>query len=160
MTLMVVTGGCSSSDEDLTVDPNLRGGNADAGFPMERALVACIQDNGNDAELLPNGAVLSDTNGTLSLEESRALSELCFQRLEDEGFVVHEEPSDELAERSYKGLVALRECLIKRGIAIGELVSFESFAADRESVGNLFDAAIREDPAAFAEAHEKCPINW
>ncbi len=154
--LLVVAGGCSSSDEDQAVDPNLRGGNAAAGFPMEQALVACIQDNGIDAELLPNGAVLSDKNGTLSREESHELSDLCFQRLEDQGFIVHEESNDELTQSDYAALAAFRECLIDHGIAIPELASFESLAGNPE-LGNVFGSVAREDPLAFEEAYANCP---
>ncbi|MDE0065445.1 MAG: hypothetical protein OXN44_01080 [Acidimicrobiaceae bacterium] len=154
--LLVVAGSCSS-DGDQTVDQSRRGGNAAEGYPLERALVACIQDQGIDAELLPNGVVESDKNGTLSREESRALSDLCYQRLEDEGFILYEEPSAESIERSYNAWVVSRECLIEEGIPIGELVSFESYVANPESVANLLRAAIREHGTAFAEAYEKCP---
>ena len=156
MALLVVAGSCSSSDEDQPVDQSRRPGNAAEGYPLERALVACIQDNGIDAELLPDGSV-SSKSGTLSREEWRALRELCFQRLEDQGFIVHEEPSDELTERTYNEYVSLRECLIDQGFAIPELASLESFAANPESVINFIDTAIREDPTAFVKAYEKCP---
>ncbi len=151
--------GCSS-DEHTPVDQSRRPGNAAEGYPLERALVACIQDHGIDSELRANGSVSSDKNGTLSREEWRALRDLCFQRLEEEGFIVHEEPGEELTERSYNGFVALRECLIDQGIAIPELASFEVFSANPESAGNLLSAAAREDPEAFDNAYAKCRINW
>jgi hypothetical protein len=139
------------------VDQSRRPGNAADGYPFEQAFVACIQDNGIDAELLPDGAVYFDRNGTLSQEESYALNDLCNQRLQDEGFVVHEEPSEESTERTYNAWVAFRECMIDQGIALGELVSFESYAANPESVGSLLSAELRENFTAFKEAYDKCP---
>ena len=156
MVLLVVADGCSS-DGDQPVDQSRRPGNAADGFPLERAFVACIQDHGIDAELFPDGSVHIDRNGTLSRDESFALSDLCDQRLEEEGFVVHEEPSDESTERTYNAWVDFRECMIDQGIALGELVSLESFAANPESVGNLLSAKLREDLTAFKEAYDKCP---
>ena len=156
MVLLAVAGGCSSGG-DQPVDQSRRPGNAADDFPKQRAFVACIQDHGIDSELLPDGVIHSDRNGTLSREEWRALSDLCDQRLEDEGFVLHEEPSDESTERTYNAWVAFRECMIDQGIALGELVSFESFAANSESVGNLLSAKLREDLTAFKEAYDKCP---
>ncbi len=52
--LLAVAGGCSS-DGDQPVDQSRRPGNAADGYPLERALVACIQDNGIDSELRPDG---------------------------------------------------------------------------------------------------------
>lgn len=158
VTVLVVASSCSS-DKDQPVDQSRRPGNAADGYPFERALVSCIQDNGIDAELLPDGVVASDRNGTLSREESFALHDLCDQRLEDAGFVVHAEPSDESTERSYNAWVAFRECLIEQGIAMPELVSLESYAANPDSVGNLLNAALREDLGAFMEANANCPSN-
>ncbi len=139
------------------MDQSRRPGNAADGFPMERAFVACIQDNGIDAELFLDGSVHIDRNGTQSRAELSALSDLCDQRLEDEGFVLHEEPSEEMTERTYNAWVAFRECMIDHGIALGELVSLESYAANPESVGDLLIAAVREDLGAFKEAYDKCP---
>ena len=154
--VLLVVGGCTS-DGDQAVDQSRRPANAAEGYPLERALVACIQDHGIDAELFPDGSVHSDKNGTLSRDESRALSDLCFQRLEDEGFVVHEEPSEESTERTYNAWVAFRECMIDQGIALGELVSLESFAANPGPVGDLLSAAVRENFTAFKEAYDQCP---
>ena len=156
MVLLAVVGGCSS-DGDQAVDQSRRPGNAADDFPMERALVACIQDNGIDAELFPDGSVHIDRNGTQSRVELNALSDLCDQRLEDEGFVVHEEPSEESTERSYNAWVAFRECMIDQGIALGELVSFESYAANPDSVGSLLSTELRKNFTAFKEAYDKCP---
>ncbi len=156
MVFLVVAGGCSS-DGDQLADQSRRPANAADDFPKRRAFVACIQDNGIDAELLQDGVVEYDRNGTLSREESRALGDLCHQRLEDEGFVVNEEPSDESTERSYNAWVAFRECMIDQGIALGELVSFESYAANPDSVRDLISAAFRENLTAFKEAYDKCP---
>ena len=155
MVLLAVAGSCSS-DGDQPVDQSRRPDNAADGFPKQRALVACLQDHGTDAELLPDGVVSFGSKGTLSREEWRALSDLCDQRLEDEGFV-REEPSDEMTERTYNAWVAFRECMVDQGIALGELVNLESFAANSESVGDLLIAAVREDLVAFKEAHDKCP---
>lgn len=135
----------------------MRGGNAADGFPLEQAFVACIQDNGVDSELLPNGVVSSDKNDTLSPEEWRDLADLCDQRLEDEGFVVHEEPSDETTERAYNAWVDFRKCMVDQGIALGELISLESYAANPAFVGELLSAAVREDLVAFSAAHARCP---
>lgn len=123
-------------------------------------MVACLQDNGIDAELLPNGSVHADSQGTLSIQESRALSELCHQRLEDEGFIVHEEPTDESRERGYNEIVALRECLVEKGYAIPALVSFETFVAHPAETANLFDDAIREGGVAFVEEFNKCRYQY
>lgn len=155
--LFVVTGSCLSSNEDQPVDKSRLPGNAAEGYPVERALVACIQDNGIDSELLPNGVISSDKNDTLSVEEMRALYGLCEQRLEAQGFVLHEEPSDELTERNYKRMVAFRECLIEQGITIGEFGSLESHTANPRAMGKLLSAAVREDVKAFAEAQANCP---
>ena len=156
--LLAVAGSCSSEgDRPVSpVDPSRRPGNAADGYPFERAFVACLQDHGSDAELLPDGVVSFGSKTILSRDESNALRDLCDQRLEDEGFV-REEPSDEMTERTYNAWVDFRECMVDQGIALGELVSFESFAANSGSVGDLLVAAVREDLAAFKEAYKKCP---
>lgn len=156
LTFLVIAGGCTS-EASQPVDPSRMPGNEAEGFPFEQALVACIQDNGIDSELKPNGVVSSDKYNTLSREEWRSLSDLCDQRLEDEGFVVHQEPSDELTERSYNAWVAFRECLIDQKIAVPELVSLETYAENRAIVGELIKDLIREDGAAFLDAYSKCP---
>ena len=156
MVLLAVAGGCSS-DGDQPVDQSRRPGNAADDFPLERAFVACIQDHGIDAELFPDGSVHIDRNGTLSRDESFALSDLCDQRLEEEGFVVHEEPSDESTERTYNAWVDFRECMIDQGIAIGELGSLESYAANPKPLGNQISAALHEDLGSFKEAYDQCP---
>lgn len=157
MTLLVLAGGCSSDGGDEPTAQSRSPDNAADAFARQKAAVACYQDNGIDSELLPDGSVHSDRNGTLSREEWRALNDLCNQRLEDEGFVVHEEPSDETTERSYNAWVAFRECMVDQGIALGELVSLESYAANPESVGNLLSAQLRENLTAFKEAYDNCP---
>ncbi len=154
MVLLAVAGGCSS-DGDQPVDQSRRPGNAADRYPFERALVACYQDNGIDSELLPDGVI--HRSGTLSREESRALSDLCDQRLEDEGFILHEEPSDGSTERTYNAWVAFRECMIDQGIAIGELGSLESYAANPKPLGNQISAALHEDLGSFKEAYDQCP---
>lgn len=152
--VLVLAGGCTS-DVSRPVDPNRMPGNAAEGFPFERALVACIQDNGIDSVLRPNGVVSSDKNNTLSRQEWRALRDLCERRLEDEGFVVHQESSDELTEHSYNAWVTFRECLIDQEIAVPELVSLESYAENRAIVGELIKDLIREDGAALLNAYSK-----
>lgn len=137
------------------MDQSRRPGNAADGYPFERALVTCYQDNGVDAELLPDGVIHHDA--TLSRGESLALSDLCDQRLEDEGFVLHEEPSEESTERTYNSWVAFRECMIDQGIAIGELGSLESYAANPKPLGNQISAALHQDLGAFKEAYDQCP---
>lgn len=80
--------------------------------------------------------------------------------LEDEGFILPEEPSDEWTERNhYDTFVAFRECLIEQGIAMGESVSFETFTENPGSLGKLLRAAVLDDIVAFKEAHTKCPYS-
>ncbi|MCQ3812959.1 MAG: hypothetical protein KTU85_00865 [Acidimicrobiia bacterium] len=126
-------------------------------FTKQRAWLACLQDNGIDAELLPNGVVLPDKNSNLTQEEWRDLSDLCEQRLENEGIVLSEEPSDESRERNYNSWVMFRECMLDQGIDLGELVTFESYVADPDNIVNSVVAAASEDLSAFQEAYDNCP---
>ena len=126
-------------------------------FTKQRAWLACLQDNGIDAELLPNGVVLPDKNSNLTQEDWRELSDLCDQRLEDDGFVLSEEPSDESRERNYNSWVMFRECMVDQGIDLGELVTFESYVADPDNVVSSVVAAASEDLSAFQEAYDNCP---
>ena len=155
LALLFLTIGCSS-EESEPVDASRRPGNKAEGFPFERAMAACIQDNGIDAELFPDGSVHFDSKGTLSREESRALSDQCHQRLEDEGFIVHEEPTNESRERNYNEHVALRECLVGLGYAIPELPSFKTFVGDPNAMAP-FHYALRERGVALVEDINACP---
>ena len=161
MALVVLTGGCWSDGGSEPTAQDWSPGNTIDYSAMERdreakqrAWVACYQDNGIDSELMPDGGVHSDRNGTLSREELRELSELCQQRLEDEGFVLRQERSDEF---SYKAWVDFHACMADQGIALGELVSFESYSANPSSVNELLMTQIRKDLWAFKEAYDNCP---
>jgi len=157
MVIVVLASGCSSN-ESPTADRDQISAGIAGGFVAERALVACFQDNGIDAELLADGSVLSDRNGTLSLEESRALTALCYQRLADDGIVVEEPLTDKLIERNYAAFQALRDCLMDEGYSIPELVSFELFAAEPEAFVHPLDVVVRANGVeAFADASAKCP---
>ena len=155
LALLFLTSACSSN-ESQSVDPSLRPGNKAEGFPFERAFVACFEDNGIDAELFPDGSILADTRGTLSREEADALDELCTQRLEDEGFIVHEEPTDESRERNYNEYVTLRECLVEKGYAMPELPSFETFVGNRNAM-TPFHEAILQRGVALVKDLNSCP---
>lgn len=156
LAVLFLTSGCSS-EESEPVDPSRRPGNAADGFPLERALVACFQDNGIDAELFPNGSIHIDSQGTLSKEEYDALDQLCDQRVEDQGFILHEEPTDESRQRNYNDHITLRECLVEKGYAIPELPSFETFVAHPGKATSLFGHVIRESGVAIVEDINTCP---
>jgi len=155
--IVALASGCSSNKTPTAGRDQDRAETA-GDLVAERALVACFQDNGIDAELLADGSVLSDKNGTLSLEESRALTERCYQRLADEGTVDVEASSDELIKRNYAAFQALRDCLIDEGYSIPELVSFELFAAKPELFVHPLEVVVRTNGVeAYAEASTKCP---
>ena len=161
LALVVLAGGCSSDGGGEPTTQSGSPGNSIDYSAMERdreaiqrAKVACYQDNGIDSELTSYGSVRSDMNGTLSREELRELSELCDQRLEEEGFVLRQERSEEF---SYKAWVDFHACMADQGIALGELVSFETYTANPSSVNELLTTQIRKDLWAFKEAHDNCP---
>ena len=154
--LILLVGGCSS-DDGRADEPIQQSDRIEAIFDYQRAFIACLQDNGIDAELLPHGGVSPDRSVKLPQEEWRELYDRCDQRLEDDGFVLNEEPSDESRERNYNSWVMFRECMVDQGIALGELVTFEAYYADPEYLMDMITAAISEDLVAFQKAYDNCP---
>lgn len=151
---LLLVAGCSSQSpaEQGAARP------VDGGDTYERAFAACVQDHGIDAEIRPNGGVLYDQSGTLTREESFALSERCERQLEDAGIEVEEEITQETLSRDYELFEQMRDCLVAEGYAVPELVSFDVYVAGREQFEHPM-AAVRENHGveAMAAAAEACP---
>ena len=152
MVWLLVAAGCSSG-VGSDPGPGLSEGVGDD-LVVERALVACYQDQGMDAELRPDGG-LSANGG--SAEEVRAITALCKQELVDRGILV-EEPTDATKKQTYEAFQSLWRCLIEEGYQVPELVTFEVFISDSgEFVHPLAFVLEQQGGEAEQEASEACP---
>ena len=108
----------------------------------QRALIGCYHDHGIDARPLQGGAVHFDREGSLTREESFELAETCTARVEAMGLFRNDEPTSEELLSRYAALDEIRECLLKLGFAIPDLVDLDEF---------VNDPAVQAHPYAYLE---------
>lgn len=125
-----------------------------------RAYAECIEDNGVDARITEEGAVLFDAGGTLSSRESRELAQTCDERLREMGLIAEPEINEDSLRARYEQLESISECLLERGYPTPELSSLETFIEDHTVQAHPYDYLFADPTLSGADLEtilDECP---